>query len=605
MDLTKRLPPELMSHIFILVQADSPILRPAVTRPSLSDAWSPRVPITVINNNPAERRDSYARSINRRAMAWVRLITHVCGRWRSIALSTQSLWARPTIYIGLAWFEEMIRRSGNAMLSLSGRECGFHSGETAVRAYMAEVLQDITQVHARRIRSLKFENSFGLPFLLKPFQRIENFELNSVAVDLDDWGMPPGMIEIFSGHAPSLQSLSLRIQAMRYSQLPDRSSIWDTLQHVNLSLSGPLLEAGSDSPILLALSHAHVLRTCTLKASCENPHQDGQGSVWECDTCPQPVVLPDTMIHFEVRGCAHMFAHFLAHVRFHSMTHSTTNIHVHSTCLRLEEAPALPYLRRALALDHRRGPSARALAIIEDPGGNDRAELCLSSSPEALLLHHRLRDGVDDARSYNDIQLLLELDSAHICKLLPYLSNTLILTISRWRSSPRQMQGPSLLAWTNILIFDHVRHLNLSCANLRALVPLLDIQETGELPRTVTLPSLTSLSIGGHDVWDFISTPPGFNETTAVCLRRALRSRATAGKPIGSVFIHIKEELEEARAGNWDRTSCSKYLKNVATIVREGLEELFAIDGLRVVSYNSVYVLNEDGLTGRLIERSV
>ncbi|KZV60900.1 hypothetical protein PENSPDRAFT_759762 [Peniophora sp. CONT] len=269
-------------------------------------------------------------------------------------------------------------------------------------------------------------------------------------------------------------------------------------------------------------------------------------------------------------------------------------MHMYSTCPRPLEAPALPYLSRALVLEKHRGSSTCALAIIEMPGVGDRFELCSSSSPDALLLYHPLKNGVDDARNYNGIQFTLELYSAHIRELFPYLTNTLILTMMRWQSSSQ----------LDLLPFVHVRHLTLSSTNLHATIPLLKVQGNDE-SSIIALPSLTSLSIGGHVIWDFISSRPNTVETHAVRLRRALGSRARAGKSVSSIFVHFKEELEEVRAGNWDRTSCSKYLKNVETTVREGLEELFAIDGLRVVSYNSVYVLNEDGLTGRLVERSV
>ena len=80
-----------------------------------------------------------------------------------------------------------------------------------------------------------------------------------------------------------------------------------------------------------------------------------------------------------------------------------------------------------------------------------------------------------------------------------------------------------------------------------------------------------------------------------------LQSRAACGLPVDRTFVHIKEELHFVQAEDWDRTSCSKYLQNVGTVVRGRLEELYALDGLVVAPQDSVYVLNDDGVTGRLV----
>ncbi|VDB88614.1 unnamed protein product [Peniophora sp. CBMAI 1063] len=191
-----------------------------------------------------------------------------------------------------------------------------------------------------------------------------------------------------------------------------------------------------------------------------------------------------------------------------------------------------------------------------------------------------------------DIDLSLILAHESLSKLAHCVTGARALTLAH--------DGHGLAEREYVTQFTLLRHLTLSGVTLASITSLLEPQSDSS--SGLLFPSLQSISIGGCVVWDLISTSPQSPGTGVLRLRRALQSRAGRGYPVNPVLVHIKEELEFIQREDWERTSCSKYLHNVGTIVRERLEDLHAIEGLRIVPYKSAYILDDDGQTGRLVE---
>ncbi|THU89443.1 hypothetical protein K435DRAFT_969101 [Dendrothele bispora CBS 962.96] len=58
-------------------------------------------------------------------IGWIR-ITHVCSRWRELALNTRSLWTNIILNLGEDWTKAMIQRAGpTTLLSVTAVDCRF------------------------------------------------------------------------------------------------------------------------------------------------------------------------------------------------------------------------------------------------------------------------------------------------------------------------------------------------------------------------------------------------------------------------------------------------------------------------------------------------
>ncbi|KAI0059430.1 hypothetical protein BV25DRAFT_1788720, partial [Artomyces pyxidatus] len=55
--------------------------------------------------------------VRKAMLGWI-AVTHVCSRWRQVALDAHALWAKPTCDLGPMWLDRMVARSRNVPLSL-------------------------------------------------------------------------------------------------------------------------------------------------------------------------------------------------------------------------------------------------------------------------------------------------------------------------------------------------------------------------------------------------------------------------------------------------------------------------------------------------------
>ncbi|KZV60901.1 hypothetical protein PENSPDRAFT_659293 [Peniophora sp. CONT] len=596
MDHTAVLPADLLCRIFLLVQALDPILLPGPN-------WIPDLPIDISSDEKstirrASKVDAKDLPATRR-LAWIAL-THVGSRWRSVAIEQRGLWASPSLYLGLQWFNTMLSRSDGTLLNLSGHDCGLEVHHMAFRSQALQMVSTLVREQPERIRSLRFGSTNGLIFLYMPYDTLQKFELHIPPTAVDWFGteapVPPGTVNLFNGQAPHLRSLHLSMQEMQYEQLPRDSAIWSRLEHLHLALSGTL------SSILRILRHSTSLRSLFLHAQCGIKHTFHGEPDLDCGACLKsgfnPISIP-SLLNIKLRGCIRMLAHLLNHMH----CHSAMKIQIHSESQESAEATALAQLRRIVEFDDVRAPAARAVALI----GESRVELCISSSETALLAFHRRHSDDEATRNDSDVELCLALHYNNIRQLVSNLGDTRILTISRPAGSSNDGVPQHHFTRQDFLSFTSVRHLTISGADINASIPMLGLRK-GQDPSTILFPSLHTLSIGGSTAWSLISALPKLEkmETIAMWLHQILRSRWAIGKrPVKRLFLHIAEELVDIQAERWELTSCSKYLQDVGKVVQKRLKPMQAIPGRVLLPYDAVLVLDTDVSKIGFIRRGV
>lgn len=596
MDHTIELPADILCRIFLLVQALDPIPYPG-------HDWVPD-----LSNRPrGERRDlrvTHERvatnTITSRRLAWV-VLTHVSRRWRAIALEHWGLWTSPTLFLGQKWLYCMHARSHGALLSLSGRELGFELDLTPTRSRAVEMGSSLIRGYSRNIRSLHFSTTHGLLFLQTPFDALEEFILDTRDSGLrfyeTDVPVPSGALNLFDGQAPSLRSLHLSVDGMKYEQLPAGSPLWNRLEHLHLALDGAL------SSILPILRRSLSLHSLHLYVQYRYTRDQSNRPPTACDACLgtnfNSIVIPSLQSMF-LYGCIRTLGHLLNHFR----CQPTLNIQIHSKSDESSEATVLSQIRRAIAFDDVRAPAARAVALI----GNERAQMSISSDMAALLSYHP-RPTTDGIHNDSDTQLCLTLHYKHIREFVPRLSGTKILTITRPFSASAGASADGVLYGylerEDFTSFTQLRHLTISGGDINLTLALLDLRATDD-PSAILFPSLTTLSIGGSLVWSLIKALPNHEtmQTVASWLHQITKLRREVGnRPVSVVYVHIQEELVDIDAERWDLTSCSKYLHNVGKVVKERLEPMRTIPGYRCVPYDTVVVLGLDESKRTLVRR--
>ena len=189
------------------------------------------------------------------SIGWIR-VTHVCQRWRQVALDASLLWATITGSLSsVEWFSETLARARNAPLivDLEG---------TPNPKILAKFLPHITRTRELRLRSLSgLRDLFAVKeiFVLEA-PALEHFELslNTVAFPID---FRVAASTLFKGRIPKLRTLSLSKFSIPWSLIPrgqltelkrtfykgvpwPMDSFWDddSDQLINLLMSSPELE---------------------------------------------------------------------------------------------------------------------------------------------------------------------------------------------------------------------------------------------------------------------------------------------------------------------------------------------------------------------------
>lgn len=128
------------------------------------------IPRDLIHNlNPADDllfpfSPSSSSSPIRLGLSWI-TVTHVCRRWRQVALADPILWGTIMFDLGAEWAEEMLARSKATLISYT-RDLSFHLGELRERSLDEQVT---LRKHLSRVRRLVL--SSGNPESLAPVVR--------------------------------------------------------------------------------------------------------------------------------------------------------------------------------------------------------------------------------------------------------------------------------------------------------------------------------------------------------------------------------------------------------------------------------------------------
>jgi hypothetical protein len=171
-----------------------------------------------LNANMADD-DFFSCEPHYRALNVTRRTSQVSRRWRNIALGTPSIWANVIdldifrMDTARDWREEVLRRSGNSLLSVKGYLIPSGGNWNFVEGW---IIFSFLDKYWDRIQNLKiqftgsegtFDNDDWLRILCRPSPLLRSFDLQVTSLNLSrffiTFSYPDAVL--FSGHAPSLR----------------------------------------------------------------------------------------------------------------------------------------------------------------------------------------------------------------------------------------------------------------------------------------------------------------------------------------------------------------------------------------------------------------
>ena len=202
-------------------------------------------------------------------LGWI-TVTHVCQRWRQVALGDSSLWARITGSSPNArWIFEMLVRARNAPLVVD-------SAATPVLGILSKFPQNIIHIRELRLRGLSLLRSQGLREICAlEAPALEHFELG-VSAPYPVTFHQLGVTTLFRGRAPKLRTLSLSKVSIPWSLIP-RGQLTQLKITLIRGISTPSTRSSDQLPDLLINSpnlEILVLEFCLPNSHFQAP--DGQ-----------------------------------------------------------------------------------------------------------------------------------------------------------------------------------------------------------------------------------------------------------------------------------------------------------------------------------------
>lgn len=152
-------------------------------------------------------------STDLRRLGWI-AVTHVCQRWRQVALDDSSLWARISGYSASAeWIAETLVRARNAPLAID-------LAGTPLPEILAVFPRHISQTRELRLRSLSQLHSQSIREICAlEAPELEDFELGLSVASPFHFGEIVGKT-LFKGRTPKLRTLSLAQLYIPWSLIP-------------------------------------------------------------------------------------------------------------------------------------------------------------------------------------------------------------------------------------------------------------------------------------------------------------------------------------------------------------------------------------------------
>ncbi|KAA1475012.1 hypothetical protein DENSPDRAFT_883238 [Dentipellis sp. KUC8613] len=190
---------DVLQHLTCFVQRQRNALNPTYKLPV--EILARVFHFCALDDTPFWRRSTVRMYLPYYSLGWIRL-THVCHRWRTVALDNPGLWANLSFGIGPRWFEEMLARAKTRPLVFT-RDKRFNSRYPALilRACLPRVQHFALSVHPDDLKTL-------MVLLTSPMPVLESFEL--LVADYKQWQQIMQLpADLFAGQAPRLRYLEL------------------------------------------------------------------------------------------------------------------------------------------------------------------------------------------------------------------------------------------------------------------------------------------------------------------------------------------------------------------------------------------------------------
>ncbi|THH12203.1 hypothetical protein EW146_g7780 [Bondarzewia mesenterica] len=194
----------------------------------------------------------------RSTLGWIK-VTHVCRKWRQVSLENPSLWRNITSHLGVAWMEEMLRRSKSSLINI--REI-YH-----LSTIMLESIP--VSRHLSHLRTLCIH---ATPDDIQPFLKsltssapfLENLELACVRNRQSNSRRRAVVIlptDIFSNSLPRLNNLTITGLCFPFSVTPLRSLVHLKVIFPDTGVLLPVPDAPAEATSELRLKLAQFLDT--------------------------------------------------------------------------------------------------------------------------------------------------------------------------------------------------------------------------------------------------------------------------------------------------------------------------------------------------------
>ncbi|KAI0262031.1 hypothetical protein BC834DRAFT_406287 [Gloeopeniophorella convolvens] len=188
-------------------------------------------------------------------LRWV-TVTHVCRRWRHVALEDASLWSKiEGVWLNWKWLPEVLARSKQVPIDITHSNCSQRSNE---------IISTVSQ-HLSRIRALTFQSKENNPQFDGP--QLDGL-LCSKAPFLEELTLNAEP-KLFDGHAPRLRRIHLYLYRVPWIHFPKL-----TLTHLEVTAyvdyRSPVASGSLDQLIKLLSESGQALELLSL-GGCLHP----------------------------------------------------------------------------------------------------------------------------------------------------------------------------------------------------------------------------------------------------------------------------------------------------------------------------------------------
>ncbi|KAI0042522.1 hypothetical protein FA95DRAFT_561129 [Auriscalpium vulgare] len=263
-----RLPPEILSHIFSILSS--------IHKPHTKDGSGPR------------------------SLGWL-AATHVCQRWRTIALEDASLWASNItvpFVLGAQWAETFLSRARNASLSITRPQHNSHSLPFLTHTELVFLTANLARTQVLCLNT----GDAHLRALCTPAPLLHTLHILDPiyiwVVSNPPFTLLDGLLGGATG-APALRHLRVETKA----QLPWTSPLLAGLKSLNVEESGRNITGAEAGEMFTALGSMHALEQLALQLRLGAP-----------ETAPQPIVALPALRTLTLKTPVASARHILARV---------------------------------------------------------------------------------------------------------------------------------------------------------------------------------------------------------------------------------------------------------------------------------------------------